>query len=107
MAHHFGFELVGVERLTVHGGEMRYTIAHPETRADRGCRRSAGGGADERPCRAIGARPFHEIRAAGTRDDVISLLRGLTVDDERVVGYGAAAKSATVLNYCGIRTRLS
>ncbi len=37
-----------------------------------------------------------------SRDELMSLLRGLKRQGRRVVGYGATSKSTTVTNYCGI-----
>lgn len=37
-----------------------------------------------------------------SRDDLVSLLRGLKKEGARVAGYAATSKSTTILNYCGI-----
>jgi methylation protein EvaC len=43
---------------------------------------------------------------ARIRDDLVGLLERLRAAGRTVAGYGATAKSATVTNYCGIRTPL-
>ncbi len=102
MAQRFGFELVDVERLAVHGGEVRYTIARA------GSRTPSAATAEllaEEQARGLAERTTfdHFADAVGqVRDDLIALLRRLRDEGSRVVAYGATAKSATVANYCGI-----
>ncbi|MEU4532825.1 class I SAM-dependent methyltransferase [Micromonospora ureilytica] len=102
MARHFGFELVDVERLPVHGGEVRYTVAR----------------AGRRPISAAVTTLLAEEEAAGISDtatltgfvervhkistDLVDLLEKLRAEGRTVVGYGATQKSATVTNFCGI-----
>lgn len=101
-AARFGFELVDVERLTVHGGELRYTImraGHGEPSA-----RVIELAAEERR-RGLAVPADFAGFATGIdriREDLMGLLRGLRADGKSVIGYGATAKSATVTNYCGI-----
>jgi methylation protein EvaC len=105
-ARRFGFELVDVERLPVHGGEIRYTIARSGSR---------------RPSPAVDALIAEEVdRALGEFEtleklggevkrvcaDLVALLRDLRERGCRVAGYGATAKSATVTNYSGIDAEL-
>ncbi|WUH98265.1 class I SAM-dependent methyltransferase [Spirillospora sp. NBC_00431] len=106
MADRFGFELVDVERLAVHGGEVRYTIA-------RKGRRSASAGvaallAEEQERGLTRAETLRGFFAAvqRSRDELVELLRRLRDEGRTVVGYGATAKSATVTNYCGIGSDL-
>ncbi|MFD5684339.1 methyltransferase domain-containing protein [Streptomyces bacillaris] len=102
MAERFGFELVGVERLPVHGGEVRYTLAR------RGRRTPAPAVAQllaEEKTRRLAEFDtlqgfFRNVERS--RDELVSLLRKLKAEGCTVVGYGATAKSATVTNYCGI-----
>jgi methylation protein EvaC len=105
-ARRFGFELIDVERLPVHGGEVRYTIARAGAR---------------RPSPAVDALITEEVDRAlgefGTLEklggevkrvcaDLVALLRDLRERGCRVAGYGATAKSATVTNYSGIDAEL-
>lgn len=102
MARRHGFELVDVERLAVHGGEVRYTLARqgarPPSAAVAGLLAAEQAAALTEPAtlRAFAAR------VAANRDDLVALLKRLREQGARVYGYGATAKSATVLNYCGI-----
>ena len=102
----FGLELVDVERLPVHGGEVRYTIARAGARTPSGAvaaliaAEKAQGLAD-----LSTLRRFAEDTTR-VRDDLRTLLRRLRDEGHQVVGYGATAKSATVTNFCGIGTDL-
>ncbi|MFI0424824.1 methyltransferase domain-containing protein [Spongiactinospora sp. 9N601] len=102
MARGAGLELVDVERLPVHGGEVRYTLARQGTRtptpavAELIAAEAVARVADLAVLRAFGAR------VAAIAEDLTSLLTRLRAEGRRVAGYGATAKSATVLNYCGI-----
>ncbi len=102
MAERFGLELVDVERIPVHGGELRYTLARAGART---------------PSDAVAVllREEQETELASestllefgrnverSREQLMELLRGLRAEGRRVVGYGATAKSATVVNFCGI-----
>jgi methylation protein EvaC len=105
-ARRFGFELVDVERLPVHGGEVRYTIARV------GARKPTANVArllDEEDARGL-TDPANLSKFASAvgrvRDDLLALLRRLRDEGKRVVAYGATAKSATVTNFCGIGTDL-
>ncbi|MFD9888480.1 methyltransferase domain-containing protein [Amycolatopsis sp. NPDC059027] len=102
MARRFGFELVDVERLAVHGGEVRYTVARKGERvpspavaellAEEFGKRLAERGTLGRFARAV----------ERVRDDLLALLTRLRAEGRSVAAYGATAKSATVANYCGI-----
>jgi methylation protein EvaC len=102
MVRTYGFELVDVEPLTVHGGAMRFTVARSGARiirpsvAEHTERERAQGLADPATYRHFA----DQVRR--TRTELMTLLRDLAAQGHSVVGYGATAKSATVINYCGI-----
>ena len=106
MAAAFGFELVDVEPLSVHGGSMRYTIARP------GRRKTATAVerflAEERTRGLADAATFRRFseQVSRTCGELKRLLQELRAHGHTVVGYGATAKSATVINYCGIGPEL-
>lgn len=102
MVEPFGLALVEVERLPVHGGEVRYSIARAGARPP-----SAGVAAliaDEKRRGLAEPATLRRFAANTTRirDDLRALLQRLRAEGHRVVGYGATAKSATVTNFCGI-----
>jgi SAM-dependent methyltransferase len=99
-----GIELFDVEELATHGGSLRLY----------GQRAGAGRPAGERLAelrrreRELGVetRGYYETFAEGVRETKRKLLAFL-IDAKRagksIVGYGAAAKGNTLLNYCGVR----
>jgi methylation protein EvaC len=102
MAERHGLELVDVERLPVHGGEVRYTLARAG-RVPVGpavgtllAEERASGLHDPATLRAFAGRTARNARVL--RD----LLVRLRSEGRTVAGYGATAKSATVTNYCRI-----
>lgn len=102
MAERMGFELVDAERLPVHGGEIRYTLARKGRR--RPSARVAELTAAERVLDLAAPATLERFAAAvrNIRQDLTRLLEDLRAEGKRVVGYGATAKSATVTNFCGI-----
>jgi SAM-dependent methyltransferase len=102
MAERFGFELVDVSDILLHGGEIRYTLTRPGVRQRTPAvsefldREAASGLAD--PGRL--GRFADAVREV--RHDLVSLLMGIQADGRRVIGYGAPAKATTVTNFCGI-----
>jgi methylation protein EvaC len=102
LARRCGLELVDVEPLAVHGGELRYTLARAGSRrpgdvVERTVERERRTGVTDPARLAAYARL---VRA--NADELVGLLRTARDRGETVAGYGATAKSATVLNYCGI-----
>ncbi|WP_378733902.1 methyltransferase domain-containing protein [Nocardia brasiliensis] len=102
MARQFGFELVDVLRLPVHGGEVRYTIARAGARTP-----------TEAVAELIAAEDKHGLAELSTLQkfaaevdkichDLVDRLEELRDSGVRVAGYGATAKSATMTNYAGI-----
>jgi methylation protein EvaC len=106
MAARWGLELVDVERLPVHGGEVRYTLARAGARAPAAS--VAALLAAEAASRLSEPDTLERLAARVTANcaALVSLLREVTGQGKRVVGYGATAKSATVLNHCGIGPEL-
>ncbi|WP_150246465.1 class I SAM-dependent methyltransferase [Nocardiopsis quinghaiensis] len=102
MASRFGLELVDVERIPVHGGELRYTLARAGAREPSAAvaamlaEEAERGLASQETLRGFG----ESVRRS--RERLLALLRRLRAEGRRVVGYGATAKSATVVNFCGI-----
>jgi methylation protein EvaC len=106
MARQFGFDLVDVQRLGVHGGEIRYTVARFGERAVSPSVDELIADEQRRELDSLPTARRFAAEVRGIRDDLVELLRGLTAQGHRVVGYGATAKSATVANYCGLGPEL-
>lgn len=102
MARLHGLELVDVERIAVHGGEVRYTVARAGARTPTPA--VAALIAEEREC------GMHELatlrrfadRVRTSAAELRALLTELREQGKTVVAYGATAKSATVTNFAGI-----
>jgi methylation protein EvaC len=95
-------EIVDVIPQDVHGGSMRYVVAH------RGAHEVAAAVAEQRAReQALGLHlpeTYDSLRRniEHSRDELMKLLTDLKAQGKRVVGYGATSKSTTVTNYCGI-----
>ena len=102
MARRHGFELVDVERLAVHGGEVRYTLARPGARPATPAVTRLLGEEERRALADPATLQAFAARATRIRDDLVTLLADLRSRGDRVVAYGATAKSTTVANWCGL-----
>jgi hypothetical protein len=101
-----GLRLFDVDELRTHGGSLRIYGCHEDD--------------DAKPDTEGVAALLDRERAAGFEDvetytsyarrveqdkrDTLTFLIGLKQEGRSVVGYGAAAKGNTLLNYCGIRS---
>lgn len=106
MAHNWGFELIDIDRFGVHGGEVRYTLARKGRRA-----RKDAVDMHIRHELALGLGAFDVFaafadRVRDRRDRLVDMLYSLTSSGKSIAGYAATAKSATLLNYCGIGPNL-
>ncbi|HEX6872330.1 MAG TPA: class I SAM-dependent methyltransferase [Micromonosporaceae bacterium] len=102
VAERFGFDLVDVKRLPVHGGEVRYTLARSGTKTPTPAVAALIAEEHKRALTAPSTLAGFASRTAAVREALVTELTTLRGRRQRVVGYGATAKSATVLNYCGI-----
>lgn len=97
-----GLELIDVLPQKVHGGSMRYVLAHAGTRQP-----SAAVTAHKNRESTLGlSKPETYVELANrierSRAELVTLLSGLRKQNKRIVGYAATSKSTTVTNYCGI-----
>lgn len=102
MARRQGFELVDVERLPVHGGEVRYSIARAGVRTPSEATEELIAWEEAAGLNDLERLGRFSASVGAIRDELRSLLGNLAADGKRVMGYGATAKSATVTNYCGL-----
>jgi hypothetical protein len=101
-----GLRIFDVEELPTHGGSLRVYACHagaerhPESPsvAELAEREHAAGYEDLEVYRSFGER----MRAA--KREVLRCLIDAKEEGATIVGYGAPAKGATLLNYCGIGT---
>jgi SAM-dependent methyltransferase len=102
-----GLEVFDVEELPTHGGSLRVYAARtdsprqPTTNARQVLAAESAAGLDAAPAYAD-----FGLRVERIRRDLLSFLREAKAGQRSVVAYGAAAKGATLLNYCGIGPEL-
>lgn len=101
-AARYGFELVDTEPVSVHGGELRYTIARAGARTPTPAVEATLAMEARRRLTETATLDGFAANVARRREELVTLLADLRGQGKRVVGYGATAKSATVMNYCGI-----
>jgi SAM-dependent methyltransferase len=101
-----GLEVFDVEELPTHGGSLRVWARHAEDDT-----RPRAARVDALIARERDAGLFDLATYAAFGEQVREVKRGLLEflvaakrDGRSIVGYGAAAKGNTLLNYCGIRT---
>ncbi|MBF0232126.1 MAG: class I SAM-dependent methyltransferase [Desulfamplus sp.] len=100
-------ELVDIKPLKVHGGSMRYFIAHK-------CKKSVSSRVKEQSDKESGMGLHSQTiynnfkqNVEKSKSDLIQLLKYVHLEQgKRIVGYGATSKSTTITNYCGINTSL-
>lgn len=102
-----GLRVFGVENLPTHGGSLRVY----------GCRRDAGHvetpavarALHEEARRGVDTAAYYEgfqARAEAVKDGLLTFLLDQKRAGKSIVGYGAAAKGNTLMNYAGIRPDL-
>lgn len=102
-----GLRIFDVEEVPTHGGSLRVyaclkDATHPETAGVQHVR------SKERAAKldVIDGYLGFEPRVERIRDNLMAYLTDAKAAGKTVVGYGAAAKGNTLLNYCGIGTDL-
>ncbi len=95
-----GLSLNRVRRLSIHGGSLRLYVGRKP-----GARRSVGELLDQEATLGLTTRAYYRSfadRAAHVRRELGELLRRLRASGARIAAYGAAAKAATLMAYCGV-----
>lgn len=96
-----GMEVADVQRIPIHGGSLRLYVVRlngdqcDSIRSLLADEESWGVGRED--CYLAFARDVGKIK-----ESLLSLLRSLKREGKRIAAYGAAAKGAVLLNYCGI-----
>lgn len=105
--HRHGLEIFHVEEFDVHGGSLRIYAARmeagrrPDQSVDRVLEKEKAHGMDR-----IDAYGGFQCRVDRAARDFIDFLVAMKKSGKRVIGYGAAAKGNTLLNYCGVKPYL-
>jgi hypothetical protein len=101
-----GLAVIDVEELGTHGGSLRVWLAH------QGAGEAAAAVATVLAAEAaagletLAAYASFQQRAEAAKDGLLEFLLEAKREGRRVLGYGAAAKGNTLLNYAGIRADL-
>ena len=101
-----GLELVDIAPQNVHGGSMRYVVAHRSAHPVSKTVNIQQAKEEKMQLRNVTTYTRLRQNIEKSRDELIKLLRGLKTQNKRVVGYAATSKSTTVTNYCGITSNL-
>ncbi len=104
-AHH-GLTLFDVEELPTHGGSLRIYAKHSESNEIKIEHRVEKLKEVEKQKGLSDLQTYLSFsqKVRDTKRKLLSFLLKVKMDGKTVVGYGAAAKGNTLLNYCGIRT---
>ena len=102
----YGLQVVDVEQLPTHGGSLRVWLAHQGaaecvSAVDAVLAAEAAAGLE-----TLGAFAGFQQRAESAKHDLLEFLLAAKAQGRRVLGYGAAAKGNTLLNYAGIQADL-
>ncbi len=102
-----GMEVVDVEELPTHGGSLRVWLAHRGTaKPTKSVALALDAEGQGSGLENLDAYNGFQQRAVETKNALIEFLLQCKNDGTRVLGYGAAAKGNTLLNYAGIRADL-
>lgn len=95
-----GLELVKVEHLSIHGGSIRVYLSGSDAPDDSVSRFLA----EEISAGVLRSGYYEQFASEATRirSGLRELLERLKRDGKRIAAYGAAAKGAILLNFCGI-----
>lgn len=104
---HAGLRIYDVEEIPTHGGSLRVYGCHSDDE------RSVTSSVDSllaeevgRGLRNLEIYQAFQSRADRLKDDLLMFLIEQKQAGKRVIGYGAAAKGCTLLNYAGVKTDL-
>lgn len=99
-------QLVDIEHLSVHGGSMRYTIAHKNAKIISNAVKHQL--AHEVSLGLNQIKTYEKLRhnIEKSRDDLLNLLQKIKKTGRRIAAYGATSKSTTITNYCKIGPQL-
>jgi SAM-dependent methyltransferase len=100
-----GLRIYDVEKLNTHGGSLRIYACHTED-ASHPTEQSVDQIVKEEQTAGLFDETTYLVfqgKVDHIRDTFLQFLIEKSTEDKRVVGYGAAAKGNTLLNYCGVK----
>ncbi|MFN7677711.1 MAG: methyltransferase domain-containing protein [Cyanobacteriota bacterium] len=95
-----------VEELSTHGGTLRVWLAHPEAAQVSAAVQRVLAMEAEAGLESLGAYTGFQSRAVASKHQLLEFLLRAKRNGQRVLGYGAAAKGNTLLNFAGIKPDL-
>jgi cyclopropane fatty-acyl-phospholipid synthase-like methyltransferase len=97
-----GLEIIDVSLNSINGGSFAVTAAHRNSKLRRNNIEIERLLEQERKMKLSTLKPYHDFeeRVNKHRNDLISLIKGLKENGERVVGYGASTKGNVLLQFC-------
>jgi SAM-dependent methyltransferase len=101
LARH-GLSIRAVEHIPIHGGSLRIFVCHGANRTE-----SVDKLLTEETASGMRRVEYYATlneKVTIVRDSLVSLLGELKGQGKRISAYGAAAKGATLLGYCGVNT---
>jgi len=101
-----GLNVVDVEELPTHGGSLRVWLAHKGATEPMASVATVLAAEAEAGLERLDAYAGFQQRSEATKHALMEFLLQAKRNGQRVLGYGAAAKGNTLLNYAGIRADL-
>lgn len=101
-----GLTLFDVDELPIHGGSLRIYVRHVEDNSKPVSDRVTKLKASEEAAGFTKLETYFTFteKVKETKRKLLELLIAIKQDGKTIAAYGAPGKSATLLNYCGIRT---
>lgn len=102
---HHGLKIFDVEQLPTHGGSLRIYAAHKENRKRKTCDSVERLKQKEKDAGYLNIKFYlgFQSEVEKIKEQVLEFLNKVKAQKKSIVGYGAAAKGNTLLNYCGIK----
>jgi SAM-dependent methyltransferase len=100
-----GLEFFDVQELLTHGGSLRIFTKHIEDKS-KNIEPSVQSLLDEEKALGVTSLAYYEgfqDKVNKVKNDFLTFLLNAKIEGKSVVGYGAAAKGNTLMNYCGIK----
>lgn len=101
-----GLTVVDVEELPTHGGSLRVWLSHQGSATATSAVEVVMAAEAAAGLETLAAYADFQHRAEAAKNDLLEFLLQAKREGRRVMGYGAAAKGNTLLNYAGIRADL-
>ncbi len=102
-----GLKIYNIEKITTHGGSLRLYVSHKNS--DKVVRNSVKDYLNIEIKKGVNKLVYYQnlqINADRKKYEINKFLIEKKLKGKKIIGYGAAAKAATMFNYCGIRSDL-